>query len=172
VTVQNARSWEDVHVIRTSRNRAAGLALAGVLSLLTAAPAAAAAPTVESWTVHVERPFVDCDGFGTVGIWDIAHRLTVFYDASGTAIRDQERIDFSGRIVNASSGAWVPDSGSRIFFDTLAPDGSFLTTYMVEVRHSTYLHGAGRTDFQTGESRGLASFQPAHIDALCEALGG
>jgi hypothetical protein len=158
-------------VIRTPKSRAAAMILGGALGLLTAVPVAAASPSVESWTVHVERPFVECDGFSTVGMWDIAHRLTVFVDGAGIATRDIEQVDFTGRIVNATTGAWVPDSGSRTFFDTLAPDGSFLTTYLVEVRHSAYIHGAGRTDFQTGTSRGLDSLQPAHVDALCEALG-
>jgi hypothetical protein len=66
----------------------------------------------------------------------------------------------------------VPDSGSRTFFDTLAPDGSFLTTYMVEMRKSAYVHTAGRTDFQTGDFTGTSGFDDAGIAALCEALGG
>jgi hypothetical protein len=115
---------------------------------------------------------VDCPGFPVTGVWDITHRLTIFFDSAGTAIRDIEAVDFAGRLVNASTGAWVADSGSRVFFDTLAPDGSFLTTYAVQVRHSAYVHGAGRIDFQTGEFRGLDGLDPAGIAALCEALGG
>jgi hypothetical protein len=157
---------------RSSIRRAATLALVGGALLVTAAPTAAAVPTRDSWTVHIERPFVDCADFSTVGIWDISHKLTVYYDSDGVATRDIEQVDFSGRIVNASTRAWVADSGSRTFFDTLAPDGSFLTTYAVEVRHSRYVHGAGRTDFQTGEHNGLDGFAPANVDALCQALGG
>jgi hypothetical protein len=146
--------------------------MAGAALALSAAPVAAAAPTVETFTVHVERPFVDCPGFSTTGVWDISHVLTLFYDSSGTAIRDIERVEFTGRIVNASTGAWVADSGSRAYFDTLAPDGSYLTTYMVEVRHSAYVHSAGRVDFQTGEYHGRDGFGPGGIAALCDALGG
>ena len=159
-------------VIASPRKRAVTLALAGTALLSTAAPAAAAAPTVQSSTVHVERPFVDCGSFTTVGIWDISHRLMLFSDASGTPIRDIERVEYVGRIVNPTTGAWVADSGLRTYFDTLAPDGSYLTTYMVDVRHSAYVHGAGRTDFQTGELHGRDGFAPANVDALCEALGG
>jgi hypothetical protein len=133
---------------------------------------AAATPSVVSWTNHVERPFIDCPDFATVGIWDISHRLTIFVDGDGIAIRDIEQIDYSGRIVNAETGAWVPDSGGRTFFDTLAPDGSFLTTYSVDQRHSQYIHGAGRLDFQTGDFNGREAFSDANLDALCEALGG
>ena len=157
---------------RSMKNRATAFGLASAALLLAAGPAAAASPTVDSWTVHVERPFVECAGFSGVGIWDISHKLSLFVDADGTPVRDIERVEFAGRLVNSSTGASVPDSGVRTFFDTLAPDGSFLTTYMVAVRRSTYVHGAGRTDFQTGELSGLDGMDSAHLTALCEALGG
>jgi ABC-type amino acid transport substrate-binding protein len=159
-------------MIRSSKHRAAALMMASAAFVLGAGPAAAAAPIVDSSTVHVERPFIDCPDFSTLGVWDVNHRLTLFVDAEGTPIRDIEQVEFSGRIVNASTGAWVADSGARTYFDTLAPDGSFLTTYAVEVRHSDYIHGAGRTDFQTGDFNGLDGFDQANLDALCEALDG
>jgi len=159
-------------MVRSTQRRAAALALAAATLLIGAAPAAAATPRVDSFTVHVERPFVDCPGFSTVGIWEISHKLTIFSDEAGVATRDIEAVDFSGRIVNAATGAWVADSGSRIFFDTLAPDGSFLTTYMVQVRKSAYVHVAGRTDFQTGDFHGRDGLDDAGVAALCAALGG
>ena len=158
-------------MIGSLRHRVAIFGAATFALLITAGPVAAAAPSVETWTAHVDRPFVDCPGFSVVGVWDITHRLTVFFDSSGVPTRDIERVDFTGRLINASTGTWVPDSGSRTFFDTLAPDASFLTTYMVSVRHSTYVHGAGRTDFQTGAFRGREDLAPANVEALCEALG-
>ena len=159
-------------MVRSSKHHVAALVMAGAALALSAGSAAAAAPTVETWTVHVERPFIDCPDFSTLGVWDITHRLTIFYDADGTPIRDIEQVDYSGQIVNIETDAWVADSGARTFFDTLAPDGSFLTTYMVEQRHSEYIHGAGRTDFQTGGFSGLDGFSSANLDALCVALGG
>jgi hypothetical protein len=158
-------------VIESPKHRFAALALASAALLLAAAPAAAASPTVETWTVHVERPFVDCADVSVVGVWEITHRLTVFFDGNGTATRDIERVDFRGRLVNGATGASVADSGTRIFFDTLAPDGSFLTTYEVQVRKSAYVHTAGRTDFQTGDTTGVDGFTAQNIDALCQALG-
>jgi hypothetical protein len=146
--------------------------MAGAALALSAGPAAAMAPTVETWGGHVVRPFTDCAGFSVIGSWDIDHKLTFFYDDAGVAIRDIERVDFSGRLVNTSSGAWVADSGSRTFFDTLATDGSYLTTYMVEERRSAYIHTAGRTDFQTGNFTGRDGMGAAEMAALCEALGG
>jgi hypothetical protein len=159
-------------MIRSSKHRAAALVMASAAFALGAGPAAAAAPIADSSTVHIERPFIDCPDFSTLGVWDINHRLTLFVDSEGTPIRDIEQVEFSGRIVNTSTGAWVADSGARTYFDTLAPDGSFLTTYAVEVRHSDYIHGAGRTDFQTGDFNGLDAFGQANLDALCEALDG
>jgi hypothetical protein len=159
-------------VTRSSKtNRAAALVMAGAALAVSAGTTAASAPDVVSWTVHVERPFIDCPDFATLGVWAIGHRLTIFVDADGIPIRDIEQVEYSGRIVNAETGAWVADSGARTFFDTLAPDGSFLTTYMVDVRHSAYIHGAGRTDFQTGDFNGLDGLDPANVDALCGALG-
>jgi hypothetical protein len=146
--------------------------MASAILAASAGAVAAVTPTVNSWTAHIERTFIDCPEFSTVGVWDISHRLTLFVDSEGTPIRDIEQVDFSGRIVNTETGAWVADSGSRTFFDTLAPDGSFLTTYAVEVRHSAYIHGAGRTDFQSGDFSGLNAFDPANLDALCAALDG
>jgi hypothetical protein len=156
----------------SKKHRVAALVMASAALALSVGTTAAAAPTVDSWTVHVERPFVDCPDFSTLGVWDITHRLTIFLDAEGTPIRDIEQVEYSGRLVNTETGAWVADSGARTFFDTLAPDGSFLTTYMVEVRNSAYIHGAGRTDFQTGDFNGLDAFDPANLDALCAALDG
>ena len=157
---------------RSGNRLLAATLLAGVALASTAVPAVAAKPSVETFSVHREFPFADCPGFATIGAWDIDHRITYYYDSDGVAIRDHDQVDFRGRIINAETGAWVADSGSRTFFDTLAPDGSFLTTYMVTVRKSTYVHEAGRVDFQTGAFHGHEGFGPGNITALCEALGG
>lgn len=157
-------------MFRSTTRHGAALVIAGAAWLLGAAVAMADAPSVETSTVHVERPFVDCPGFATTGVWEITHRLTIFTDATGVPIRDIEAVTFDGRIVNTATGAWVPDSGARRFFDTLAPDGSFLETTMVEVRKSAYVHTAGRSDFQTGAFHGTDGFGDDGIAALCAAL--
>jgi hypothetical protein len=159
-------------VFKSPGRHVVAIALAGAAVLIGAAPISAATPKVETWTVHVERPFIACDGFSTVGVWTIRHRLTLFYGTDGVAIRDIEAVDFVGEILNPETGASVADRGSRIFFDTLAPDGSFLTTYAVEVRKSAYIHTAGRTDFQTGDFAGTNGIDDAGIAALCGALDG
>ena len=151
---------------RTVTAVAASLAFVATM----AAPAQAAAPAVETWTNHVDRPYFSCGGFDVNGVWDIAHRLTFFFDANGVAIRDIERVDYQGRFVNAETGAWVEDSGLIIYFDTLAPDGSYLTTYSTQVRHDAFIHGAGRLDVQTGTFRGKDGETSAGVDALCAEL--
>jgi hypothetical protein len=74
--------------------------------------------------------------------------------------------------VNSVTGKAVPDSGSIIYFDTLNPDGSFATTMQNVVRHSAYVHGAGRADWQTGAFHGREAESPARVAALCAALAG
>ena len=154
--------------LRTLAGTTAGLALAAALAV----PSQAASPAVETWTNHVDRPYLSCPGFDVNGVWDITHRLTLFFDGDGVATRDQERVDFSGSFVNAVTGAAVPDSGSIIYFDTLAPDGSYLTTYSTTVRDSAWIHAAGRFDFQTGRFVGRQGETDAGVAALCAALAG
>jgi hypothetical protein len=160
-----------VHLHRSLRRSiATGAATIAVLTVI-AAPAQAAAPSVETWTINVDRPYLSCDGFDVNGVWTISHKLTFFFDASGLAIRDIDRVDFSGRFVNSVSGASVPDSGAIIYFDTLAADGSYLTTYSTQVRHSAYIHSAGRVDFQKGTFDGRVGESADGVAALCAALG-
>ena len=157
---------------RTLRNRVVATALAGATLTLVAGPAAAVTPTTETSSAHVARPLLDCPDFTVLGVWEISHRLKFFYDSAGVATRDIEQVDFRGRLVNESNGTWVADSGARTYFDTLAPDGSYLTTYAVQMRRSAYIHTAGRTDFQTGDFAGRDGFGPDGIAALCGALDG
>ena len=144
------------------RRAAATLALSAVALATLAAPAAAAGPTVDTWSNHVERPYLSCDGFDAVGVWD----------GSGAPLRDTERVDFRGSFANSVTGKAVPDSGSIIYFDTLNPDGSFATTMSNTVRHSAYIHGAGRRDWQTDAFHGTDGETAAGVDALCAALAG
>jgi hypothetical protein len=150
--------------------RGIAVSAACVVSAFAVGGATASAPIVQTSSAHIVRPFVDCADFGVIGSWDIEHRLTLFVDDTGTPIRDIERVEFAGRLINAETGTWVPDSGIRIFFDTLAPDGSFLTTIVNDIRKSNYVHGAGRFDFQTGTFHGTDALSPTNISALCEAL--
>lgn len=146
---------------------AASLAIAATI----AGPASAARPSVDTWTNSVDRYYLSCDGFDVNGVWEISHKLTFYLDASGVPVRDMEQVEFVGHFVNTVTGASVPDSGSIRWFDTLAPDGSYLTTYQTTVRHSRWIHGAGRIDFQLGVYHGNDGEDAAGVAALCAALG-
>ena len=150
--------------------RIIGAGAAVAFLLVTAVPALAASPEVDTWSNDVDVPYLDCGTFEAHGVWTVSHRLTIYFDQAGTPIKDHEIIDFRGAFVNPDTGASIPDSGRSIYFDTLAPDYSFLTTVMTGVRHSAYLHAAGRSDFQTGAHHGIDRFD-AGVIAACDALG-
>jgi len=144
---------------------AAGLVIAMVGQSL------AAGPQVDTWSNDVNVPYVDCGTFMADGVWTVSHRLTTWFDAAGDPARDHEIVTFAGAFVNHDTGKSVPDSGQSVYFDTLNPDGSYATTMQNTVRHSRYLHTAGRFDFQTETFHGNADTPDKYV-ALCEALGG
>lgn len=148
-----------------------GAAATVVLALGLASPAAAAAPQVITWSNQVDVPYFDCGGFEAHGVWTVSHRLALFVDPSGVPVRDHEIVNFDGAFVNPVSGASIPDSGRSTYFDTLDAQGNYLTTVQTFVRHSPYLHEAGRYDFRTGTFHGMSRFE-AGIAAVCAALGG
>ena len=152
------------------RLAAATVTAAGLL-IATVGPSFAAGPQVDTWSNDVNVPYVDCGSFAAHGVWTVSHRLTTWYAADGTPLRDHEIVEFKGAFVNPDTGASIPDSGRIVYFDTLNPDGSFATTMQNAVRKSAYVHGAGRTDFQTGVHRGNLDTDAEYV-ALCEALGG
>ena len=153
------------------RIRLIGTGLAAIaLAIGMTGPALAATPQTSTWTNQVDRPYFDCGTFEAHGVWTISHRLTLFVDASGTPIRDIEVVTFVGAFVNPLTGASIADSGQIIYFDTLAANGDYLTTMANVVRHSAYLHSAGRSDFQTGSYAGMDRFA-AGVEAACSALG-
>ena len=94
-------------MIRSLKGRVAATMLAGAALAVTAGPAAAVTPTTDTWTNHVEIGFIDCDGFTVVGVWNIHHKLTFFYNAAGVAIRDIEQIDFSGQLIKMAAALRV-----------------------------------------------------------------
>ena len=156
--------------MRTRMTAGGALLALGVL-MGVAAPASAATPEFHEWTNHAVDPgYFDCDGTPITGDWQVSHHLTIFFAADGTPTRDIEIVDFTGAFVNPDNGRSIADSGRSIFFDTLAPDYSFLTTMMNSVRHSAYFHAAGRTDFQSGAHSGMDNFDKGYA-AACAALG-
>jgi hypothetical protein len=131
----------------------------------------AAAPTIDTWSNHVVSvDYFECGQQAINGDWTISHHLTTFYNKDGSPARDIEKIDFVGAFVNPANGASIADSGQIVFFDTLAPDYSYLATVMNVVRKSAYLHAAGRNDFDSGKSVGMDNWD-AGVDGACAALG-
>ncbi len=141
-----------------------------ILGAVMVGSVTAASPQVDTWTNTVDVPYFDCGPFDAHGVWTITHRLTLYADAEGIIVRDREVVDFRGAFVNPDTGAAVADSGRIIYFDTLAPDGSYLTTMQNFHRVSRFLHEAGRFDFQTETLHGMTTFD-AGIDAVCAELG-
>lgn len=154
-----------------TRSVLTGLVVAGGMLLGSAAPAAAAAPQVSTWTHHAVDPdYFECNGQPIDGVWDTSHRLTVFYTNDGTPVRDIEDLTFVGEFVNPANGRSIADSGQAIFFDTLDAQGNYVTTMMNSVRHSAYFKVAGRDDFQSGAHYGVDRWD-AGVAAACVALG-
>jgi len=102
---------------------------AAVLALALAAPVAAAGPTVENWTTTRDVPYFDCPaGFTVNGVWTVNHVLKIWFHADGTPDRDIDQMSFTGAFVNHANGTSIADAGKVIYFDTLAPDFSYLST--------------------------------------------
>ena len=150
---------------------AAATVTAASLALATVGAASAAGPTVETWSNPVDVEYVDCGDFVAHGVWIVSHRLTTWYAADGTPLRDHEIVDFNGAFVNPDTGTSVADSGRIVYFDTLNPDGSFATTMQNSVRRNAYLHTAGRVDWQTGAAHGNTDTFEEYV-GLCAALRG
>jgi len=151
---------------------AAATFAAAALLTATVGTSLAAGPQVSTWSNDVDVPYVDCGDFWANGVWTVSHRLTVWEDADGVPLRDHEIVDFKGAFVNADTGKSVADSGHSVYFDTLNPDGSFAATMSNTVRHSAYIHGAGRLNWQTFVSHGRDGETAAGVAALCDALAG
>ena len=100
----------------------------------------------------------------------MSHVLTYFLDLDGTRIRDRERVEFSGAFVNPKTGASISDSGLILWFDTLAPDGSYLRSVNNVVRKSAYLKEPPRAGAD-GTFHGVDRFD-LNTSAACAALGG
>ena len=157
---------------RSRNRRLAATLFAGAALALTAVPALAVTPTVETLTAHREVPFVDCPGFTALGIWDIDHKLTYFYDSDGVATRDHDQVDFTRTDRQCGDRRVGPRQRIAHLLRHACARRLLPDHLLGQVRKSDYVHDAGRIDFQTGEFRGHDGFGPDNIAALCEALGG
>ena len=99
---------------RSRTRRLAAALFAGAALALTAVPALAVTPTVETHTNHREVPFVDCPDFATMGVWDFEGKLTFYYDSDGVRIRDREQVEFTGRILKKNLAELAELSVSKV----------------------------------------------------------
>ncbi len=83
-----------------------------VFALAAAATAGATAPTTTHTSLHRSFPnYLPCPGFAIDGEFNIDRTTTVFYDASGTAVRTVQHIHADGTLSNPLSGKSIADSG-------------------------------------------------------------
>jgi len=152
-----------------------GVALASTLAF---APGASAdSPIFESQQL-IRIIVTSCPSFDVIGEFHVVRSITTFVDADGLPIRRVIHGSFDGsRLINASSGEWVPADGVRIItFDLV--NGGFTSTgtnvHVVLPGQGTLLLGAGRFELDaTGQLIFEAGrLDPPITDALCAALAG
>jgi len=152
-----------------------GLALASTLAL--APRASADSPIFESQQL-VRVLVTSCPSFDVIGEFHVVRSITTFVDADGLPIRRVIHGSFDGsRLINASSGEWVPADGVRVItFDLL--NGGLTSTgtnvHVVLPGEGTLQLGAGRFEL---DATGHLIFEagrldPPTTDALCAALTG
>jgi hypothetical protein len=150
------------------------------------ATSAAAAPPLHegpfAFPVHVDDFFLGagsptCD-FRVVGDWNVVVEQTTFYDESGNTVRIFTRIDFSGTLSNADTGASIPDAGIILLWDYFAPDGSFIQEVEHHTRFNPLLRAAfrsitndeGNIIFDVGRDWLPFNRHPISITPVCNAL--
>jgi hypothetical protein len=75
-------------------------------------------PLVRSATATIacdcnDYPHPDCPGFDVTATFDPTRRITTFYDAEGTRIRQQIHVVVPGTVTNAVTGKSLPTTGVR-----------------------------------------------------------
>lgn len=84
----------------------------------SAAPALAAAPTVERAEVNFTIPdFLDCGG-STLAYHALVRRsISEYRDADGNLVRWVANVHYAGSVINTTTGLSATDSGARIIED-------------------------------------------------------
>ena len=151
---------------------------AAVAALALAAPAAAAEPTREAFTLHrVINPFVVCPGFKVAATFDITRETTTFFDRDGTPVMRIVRNEIVGTLTNPLTGSSLTTSGIRIFHYDLVT-GELFTTGSNNVTQlpggGVSIPGAGRLVFDASghlvEHDGPTSAE--ELAQVCAALAG
>ena len=159
------------------------LVLAWPLGL--AATAAADPPTASEDNAHiVTNPYIKCGTFVVIGDFNVARRITTFYDSDGKAIRRVAHIDVHGTLTNSGTGASLDFLREGTFTQDLV-DGSTVTagqrTLVTAPGRGIVLQDMGRIVREGGAivfEAGPADFldyqsgDPSGVQDLCAALNG
>jgi hypothetical protein len=145
---------------------------------------ARAAPPVHegpfTFPIHFDNFFGDgpgCD-FAVVGDWTATVEQTAYVDGSGNVVRTFTRIEFTGTLINAETGASIPDAGIILLWDYYAADGSLIREVEHHTRFNPLLHAAFRTitddeghiAFDVGRDWLPINRHPISVEPVCEAL--
>lgn len=161
----------------TSVMKRAVLLFAVVGATLTIpATAAAVEPTRQTVTFTTVAPRPCPSGVTLIGIFNVTHEVTTFYDNDGAPVRELEVISFEVTTINPLTGESLPGSGMRIFHRDLVT-GEFFTTGDNVVTKlpdgGVAIGGAGRLVFDA-QGRVIEHDGPdsdAERQQLCAALG-
>jgi hypothetical protein len=103
------------------------IAIGLIAAFAVPATAAAVEPTrrTVSFTTVAPRPCPS--GVTLIGIFNVTHDVTTFYDNEGAPVRELTLISFGVTTINSLTGESLPGSGVRIFHSDLVT-GEFITT--------------------------------------------
>jgi len=99
------------HAIRASR-ATIWLASVTLATLGLAGPASAATPTIEQFQHPASFVLADCGSFQIVGTWMFDVRVATYFDATGSAVRQEVNVHRQGTIANSVTGKSLDDSAS------------------------------------------------------------
>ena len=143
---------------------------------LTVSPVAATSPTIEE--VQLVRILTNtCPTFQIRATFHVDRRVTTFYDADGTAIRQTIHADLAGSFTqNVSTGLTIPVKGVR-YIETDLLTGEVKSTgtnaHVLLSGLGTIQLGSGMTITESGQVVFEAGrLDPGGSPALCEALAG
>jgi hypothetical protein len=138
--------------------------------------ASAVAPKVETQTVHVDAGVVrSCPGFDVTATFEATRRITTFYDAAGTPIRQHVHGEIPGTVTNSVSGKSLPTKGIRnITRDLITGEVQSTGTnvHVVVPGRGTVMLASGlfRIDEEGNLAREVGRQDEPVTPALCEAL--
>ena len=154
------------------------LLAAGSLVVLALSPtcAFAKAPTVETVTLHRDFGVVgSCPGFDVTATFDPTRRITTFYDAEGTPIRQQIHAVVPGTVTNSVTGESLPTTGVRnITVDLLTGEfkSTATNTHVIVPGQGTVQLAAGLVEIDGDGNlvKEVGRQDPPVTPALCAAL--